>query len=144
MHPAVIVEMDEFPLTLGGKTDRRALPPPRQLPRTADAPYEAARTPVEALLTDLLADALALQEVGIHDDFFEIGGNSLLAMDILAHLRGALRVDLPPTELFFENPTIAQLAEMVGGSSSDADTAAGPADSASTGTSSPGTAATRS
>lgn len=112
MHPAVIVEMDEFPMTLGNKTDRRALPVPEQLPRTVDTPYEAPRTPVETLLADLLADALAVQEVGIHDDLFEIGGNSLLAMDILAHIRNVLSVDVPAAE-FFANATVAGLAEMI-------------------------------
>jgi amino acid adenylation domain-containing protein len=112
MHPGAIVVMDEFPMTLGNKTDRRALPVPEQLPRTVDTQYEAPRTPVEALLADLLTDALALQEVGIHDDFFEIGGNSLLAMDLLAHVRSVLCVDLP-VEQFFGNATVAGLAEMV-------------------------------
>ncbi len=112
MHPAVIVEMDEFPLTPGNKTDRRALPAPEQLPRTVDTQYEAPRTPVEELLADLLADTLALQDVGIRDDFFELGGNSLAAMDLLAHIRTVLCVDLPAAE-FFGNATVAELAEMV-------------------------------
>lgn len=112
MHPAAIVVMDEFPMTLGNKTDRRALPVPRQLPRIADAQYEAPRTAVEELLADFLADALALQEVGIHDDFFELGGSSLLAMDLHAHIRSVYRVDLPVAE-FFENATVACLAAMV-------------------------------
>lgn len=112
MHPTVIVEMDEFPMTLGNKTDRRALPVPSHLPRTVDTEYEAPRTPVETLLADLLVDALALQEIGIHDNFFEIGGNSLLAMDVLEHIRNVLDADLPAAE-FFENATVAGLAEMV-------------------------------
>ncbi|WP_405798450.1 amino acid adenylation domain-containing protein [Streptomyces sp. NBC_01506] len=112
MHPSVIIVMDEFPLTLGSKTDRRALPAPTHLPRTADVPYVAARTPLEALLADLLADALALQEIGIDDEFFEIGGNSLMAMDLLARIRTVLQVDLPAAE-FFEAATVAGLAELV-------------------------------
>jgi amino acid adenylation domain-containing protein len=112
MHPSVIVVMDEFPLTLGSKTDRRALPAPTHLPRTTDTPYAAPRTPLEELLADLLADALALQEIGIDDEFFEIGGNSLMAMDLLARIRTALHVDLPAAE-FFEAATAAGLAELV-------------------------------
>ncbi|SCF74547.1 AMP-binding enzyme C-terminal domain-containing protein [Streptomyces sp. Ncost-T10-10d] len=112
MHPSVIVVMDEFPPTLGSKTDRRTLPAPKKLPRTADPEYAAPRTHVEELLADLLADALVLQEVGMHDDFFEIGGNSLLATDLLAHIRGVLHVDLPTAE-FFENATVAGLTAMV-------------------------------
>ncbi|WP_413754055.1 non-ribosomal peptide synthetase [Streptomyces sp. R-74717] len=112
MHPSVIVVMDEFPLTLGSKTDRRALPAPTHLPRTVDTPYVAPRTPVEELLADLLADALALQEVGTDDEFFEMGGNSLLGMDLLARIRTVLHVDLPAAE-FFAGATVAGLAELV-------------------------------
>ncbi len=112
MHPAVIVEMGEFPLTPGNKFDRRALPAPEQLPRTTDTRYEAPRTPVEELLADLLADALALADIGIHDNFFEIGGNSLAAMDLLAHISTVFCVDLPAAE-FFGNATVAELADMV-------------------------------
>ncbi|WP_236243929.1 non-ribosomal peptide synthetase [Streptomyces sp. CC210A] len=112
MHPSVIVVMDEFPLTLGSKTDRRALPVPAHLPRTAITPYAAPRTPTEELLADLMADELALQEVGIDDEFFEIGGNSLSGMDLLARIRSVLHVDLPATE-FFEDATVAGLAELI-------------------------------
>ncbi|WP_433399669.1 amino acid adenylation domain-containing protein [Streptomyces sp. CA-146814] len=112
MHPSVIVVMDEFPLTLGSKTDRRALPAPAHLPRTVGTPYVTPRTPTEALLADLLADALALQEVGADDEFFELGGNSLLGMDLLAHIRTVLHVDLPAAE-FFEDATVSGLAELI-------------------------------
>ncbi|MGK5500866.1 non-ribosomal peptide synthetase [Streptomyces sp. URMC 125] len=112
MHPSVIVAMDEFPLTLGSKTDRRALPAPAHLPRTAVTPYAAPRTPTEELLADLVADELALQEVGVDDEFFEIGGNSLSGMDLLARIRTVLHVDLPATE-FFEDATVAGLAELI-------------------------------
>jgi len=112
MHPAVIVEMGEFPLTPGNKFDRRALPAPERLPRTVDTEYEAPRIPVEELLADLLADMLALADIGIHDNFFEIGGNSLAAMDLLAHIRTVFCVDLPAAE-FFGSATVAELAEMV-------------------------------
>jgi amino acid adenylation domain-containing protein len=116
MHPTVIIEMAEFPLTRGSKIDRRALPVPERQPRTVDTDYEAPRTPMEGLLADLLADTLALQEIGVHDDFFELGGNSLLAMDLLARIRSVLRADLPAAK-FFENATVAGLAEMVESSS---------------------------
>lgn len=112
MHPSVVVVMDAFPLTLGSKTDRRALPAPAHLPRTVDTPYMTPRTPVEELLADLLADALALQEVGVDDEFFEMGGNSLLAMDVLARVRTLLHVDLPAAE-FFEAATVAGMAELI-------------------------------
>ena len=114
MHPAAIVEMESFPETLGNKFDRKQLPELEQLPRNVDTEFEAPRTPEEALVADLLVDALALQEVGIHDDFFELGGSSLAAMDVLAHLRDVLGVDVPPTE-FFQNATVAGLATKIAG-----------------------------
>jgi amino acid adenylation domain-containing protein len=105
--PAAIVVMPEFPLTRAGKIDRAALPVPRLRPRGVDTAYE---TPVEAKVAGVFADALAVERVGIHDNFFDIGGNSLIAVDILARLRDELSVDLPASRLFFENPTVAGLA----------------------------------
>ncbi|WP_213453280.1 non-ribosomal peptide synthetase [Rhizomonospora bruguierae] len=112
MHPSVIVELDELPMTPGNKFDRKALPTPEQLPRTADTDYAAPRTPIETLLADIMADALALAEVGVDDDLFEIGGNSLLAMDLLAHIRTVVGVDVPAAD-FFAAATVADLAEMI-------------------------------
>jgi amino acid adenylation domain-containing protein len=123
MHPAAIVEMESFPETLGNKFDRKSLPDLEQLPRNVDTEFEAPRTPEEALVADLLVDALALQEVGIHDDFFELGGSSLAAMDVLAHLRDVLGVDVPPTE-FFQNATVAGLATKITGAAPELATTA--------------------
>ncbi|MFF7307729.1 amino acid adenylation domain-containing protein [Streptomyces sp. NPDC008137] len=113
MNPAAIVVMGRFPLTRNGKIDRSALPAPDLLPREVDADYEAPRTSVEGLLADLVADALGVEQVGVHDDFFELGGNSLVATDLLSQIRKALAVDVPATRLFYENPTVAGLAELV-------------------------------
>lgn len=113
MNPATIVVMERFPLTRNGKIDRAALPAPEQVARSVDTDYEPPRTPVEALLADLWADALAVDRVGIHDDFFDIGGNSLLAADLLVRIRDTLDVNLPAAQLFFRNATVAGLADMV-------------------------------
>jgi amino acid adenylation domain-containing protein len=113
MIPAAIVVMPSFPLTYNGKVDRSALPRPEQKPREIETDYVAPRTPVEALLSDLWSDALSVDEVGVLDDFFAIGGNSLIAADLLTRIRSALSVDIPAAQLFFENPTVAGLAEMV-------------------------------
>lgn len=110
MIPTAIVVMPEFPLTRAGKIDRAALPVPKLVPRGVDTAYETPKTPVEAKLAGVFADALAVERVGLHDNFFDIGGNSLIAADILARLRDELAVDLPASRLFFENPTVAGLA----------------------------------
>lgn len=114
MDPAAIVLMDEFPLTRNGKIDRRALPAPAYKPRRAATDYTAPRTPTEALLADLWADALGVEQVGVHDDFFDIGGNSLMAADVLTRIRDTLRIDMPAAQLFFRNATVAGLADIVG------------------------------
>ena len=113
MVPAAFTMLPEFPLTRAGKIDRSALPVPKLMPRAIGTAYESPRTPVETKLADVFADALAVEQVGIHDDFFAIGGNSLIAADVLARLRGELAVDVPAARLFFENPTVAGLAETV-------------------------------
>ncbi|WP_206795357.1 non-ribosomal peptide synthetase [Amycolatopsis sp. MtRt-6] len=120
MHPAAIIELESFPETLGNKIDRKSLPALEQLPRDVDADYEAPRTPLEALLTDLLTDALAVPDIGVFDEFFELGGSSLVAMDLLAHIRDVFDVEVPAAE-FFGNPTVAGLAELIGKYAPDAD-----------------------
>ena len=113
MIPPVIVVLAELPLTRNGKVDRTALPRPEHVPRDVDTEYEPPRTRVEALLADLWADALAVEKTGVHDDFFELGGDSLAAADLLANIRVALAVELPSARLFFENPTVAGLAGLI-------------------------------
>lgn len=113
MVPAAVTVVPEFRLTRAGKIDRAALPAPDLMPRGVDAAYAPPRTPVEAKLASVFADALAVETISIHDDFFDIGGNSLIAADILARLRGELSVDLPAASLFFENPTVAGLAHTI-------------------------------
>jgi amino acid adenylation domain-containing protein len=114
MIPAAIVVMDSLPLTRNEKVDRAALPLPERTPRDVDAGYEPPRTPTEALLADLWADVLAVQRVGVHDDFFQLGGDSLTAADLLANVRVVLGADLPSARLFFDNPTVAGLAALIG------------------------------
>lgn len=113
MSPAAIVVRTEFPLTRNGKIDRAALPAPDQAERCAEVDYQAPRTPVEQLLSDLWADSLVVKKVGVHDDFFEIGGDSLIAADLLARIRETLGVTVPAAQLFFRNATVAGLAELV-------------------------------
>jgi len=107
--PAAIVTLPEFPLTRAGKIDRAALPAPWLAPPKPG--IDPPRTPIEAKLAGLMAETLAVHQVGIHDNFFDIGGNSLLAADVLERIRGELSIDLPAARLFFENPTVAGLAE---------------------------------
>ena len=82
MVPALLVHLDVLPLTPNGKIDRRALPPPDDERPELDTPYVAPRDEVEGLLADIWADVLKVGRVGIHDNFFDLGGDSILAVGV--------------------------------------------------------------
>ncbi len=112
MLPAAFVFLEQLPLTTSQKVDRRALPDPgRQRPPLA-VDYIAPRTPVEAELAQIWADVLGLEEVGIHDNFLDLGGDSLLASQVVTRVIHTLRVDLPLATLFGA-PTVADMALLV-------------------------------
>jgi amino acid adenylation domain-containing protein len=107
--PAQLVVLDAFPLTASGKLDRNRLPAPTP---TAPDGAQLPRTVVEALLADVFAEVLGVPAVGVADDFFELGGNSLQAMRLLARLRDTLAVDADVT-VVFRTPTVATMAELL-------------------------------
>jgi amino acid adenylation domain-containing protein len=112
MLPAAFVVLEALPLSRNGKLERRALPAPERARPALARAYVAARTPIEEVLASIWGDVLGLQRVGRHDSFFELGGNSLLATQVVARMRSALRIELPLRSLF-EAPTVAQLAGQV-------------------------------
>ncbi|WP_037178201.1 non-ribosomal peptide synthetase, partial [Rhodococcus sp. UNC363MFTsu5.1] len=105
MVPAALMVLDAFPLNASGKLDRKALPAPVFESRTFRAPT----TPVEQAVADVFAEVLGAQQVGLDDDFFELGGNSLVATQLMARLGAALDTRVPVRELF-EASTVAALA----------------------------------
>ncbi|HEX6903706.1 MAG TPA: non-ribosomal peptide synthase/polyketide synthase [Thermoanaerobaculia bacterium] len=109
MVPTAWVAMDALPLTPNGKVDRRALPKPEAV--SGEVPAEP-RTPVEELLTGMWSELLGRESVGIHDNFFDLGGHSLKATQVVARVRQAFGVDLPLRRVF-EAPTVAGLARIV-------------------------------
>ncbi|HSF38648.1 MAG TPA: amino acid adenylation domain-containing protein, partial [Thermoanaerobaculia bacterium] len=108
MVPATFVALPAIPLTANGKVDRRALPVPGAGP-SARREYVAPRTPVEEELAGIFAEVLRIQRMGVHDHFFEAGGNSLTAVLLISRVRQAFDVELPLARLF-ENPTVAEIA----------------------------------
>jgi acyl carrier protein len=109
MLPAAFVFLEALPLTPGGKIDRRALPPPDRTRPEADSTFVAPTNAVEELIAGIWTEVLGVERVGIYDNFFTLGGHSLLVAQILFRLHDAFQIELP-MRTFFEQPTIAELA----------------------------------
>ena len=96
MIPAALVPLDAFPLTPNGKIDRNALPlPDDQMRRDTGAAYVAPRTPLEELLASFWCDHLGVKQVGIHDNFFDLGGDSLAMIRLSLEIERATGSELP-------------------------------------------------
>lgn len=109
MLPSVFVLLSDLPLTQHGKIDRGALPSPGHARPELRAAYVAPRSPVEEKLTEIWAQVLDLERVGIHDDFFELGGDSILSIRLIARARQR-EIEFSARHLF-QHPTIAELVE---------------------------------
>ena len=112
MVPGQFVVLERLPLTPNGKVDRSALPAPRTVAGSDHDGHVAPSTPTEARIAEIWADALGIAAPGVVDNFFDIGGHSLKAAQIVAALRSAFGVDVAMRHLF-EQPTIAGLARIV-------------------------------
>ena len=109
MVPAAFVMLDALPLTPNGKVDRRVLPEPGSVSPELETPYVAPRTEVESAIVAIWKEVLHVEKVGVHDNFFDLGGHSLLMIQVHSALQERLKRDLPVIELF-EYPTIDSLA----------------------------------
>ncbi|WP_224362051.1 non-ribosomal peptide synthetase [Hyalangium versicolor] len=109
MVPSAIVLLEALPLTPNGKVDRRALPEPQS---TGSGEVAPPRTPAERTLVEIWASVLGTESIGIHDDFFELGGNSLLATQLISRVRETFKVEIPLRSAF-EARTVATLAEAI-------------------------------
>ncbi|MBF4481066.1 non-ribosomal peptide synthase/polyketide synthase [Rhodococcus rhodochrous] len=108
MVPSAFVVIDAIPLTVNGKLDRRALPEPVFETRGFRAPS----TPIEEIVAGVFADVLGVDRIGADDDFFALGGNSLIATQVVSRLGAALDAQVPVRALF-EASTVAELATRV-------------------------------
>ncbi|AGC43391.1 amino acid adenylation protein [Myxococcus stipitatus DSM 14675] len=109
MVPSALVPLDRMPLTRNGKLDRAALPDPKAVLADA-APYIAPGTAVESTIADIWREALKVDRVGLHSNFFDLGGHSLLMVQVHEKLSAAFGRRLSMVELF-QHPTVASLSK---------------------------------
>jgi len=112
MIPSDFVMVDALPLTPAGKVDRRALPLPDRTRPDLDSTFVAPHTETQSLIAKIWSQILGVEHVGVYDDFFDLGGHSLMATQILSRLRDSVNVEIP-LRAMYEIPTVANLAEAV-------------------------------
>jgi amino acid adenylation domain-containing protein len=112
MMPSVFVLLEALPLLPNGKVNRRALPLPESVSPVLAATYEAPCSEVERVIATVWREVLQLEKVGIHDNFFDLGGHSLLIVQVHSKLRKNFNSNLSVVELF-QNPTISTLAQYI-------------------------------
>ena len=111
MIPAAYVRLDDMPLTPNGKLDRKALPAPETASYSTRG-YEPPQGEMEMKLAAIWADVLKLDRVGRHDNFFDLGGHSLMAVQVVTRLRQALSVEMTIRDLF-AHPELAEMARAI-------------------------------
>ena len=112
MVPSVFVTLATMPLTPSGKIDRKALPSPLHSRPGQYVPYVAPRTPLEQELKKIWSEVLCFDDIGVLDDFFDLGGHSLRAAQILSRIQKSSHIEIS-LEKLFTSPTIAALAEYI-------------------------------
>lgn len=111
MVPSAFVFLKALPLTSSGKVDRKALPAPEHSD-IQKATYVAPRTPIEEVLAELWQTVLGIEQVGIHDNFFDLGGHSLLVTQVAYRISADIGVDIPLADMF-TSPTILECSILV-------------------------------
>jgi acyl carrier protein len=121
MIPSAFVFLDELPLSPSGKVDRRALPAPDESRPALASAFLAPRTEVERVVANIWRRLLGIEQVGVNDNFFDLGGHSLMLARVHAELRELYADDIPLTALF-QHPTVGTMAEYLSrGSREDSD-----------------------
>ncbi|HEY4640151.1 MAG TPA: amino acid adenylation domain-containing protein [Thermoanaerobaculia bacterium] len=110
MVPSAFVVLDALPLTPNGKVNHLALPPPEQVGRTGA--HVGPRTPTEEIVAGIWREVLGAGPVGIHDNFFDAGGHSLLAMQVVSRISKTFEIDMP-TRVLFEEPTVEGMSAWI-------------------------------
>jgi amino acid adenylation domain-containing protein/FkbH-like protein len=112
MCPSTYLLLDSLPLTANGKVNRRALPAPDELRPEGEREYVAPSSPSEELVGGIIAEVLGIDRVGTLDDFFDLGGHSLSAVQVISRIRRAFQIELS-VQALFESPTVAGLVSVI-------------------------------
>jgi amino acid adenylation domain-containing protein len=112
MVPSAFVLMEAIPLTPNGKINSQALPSPEWGALDLESAFVPPRTPVEEVIAKIWSELLGVEQIGVHDNFFDLGGHSLLVTQMLSRICNAFQVSLPMHKLF-EHPTVGELALLI-------------------------------
>ena len=112
MVPSIFVSLPAMPLTSNGKIDRKALSVPPATRPALDTAYAAPRTPLEHELKNIWSEVLGLDDIGVYDNFFDLGGHSLRAVQVLSRIRQSCQIEVS-LQNFFAMPSLAALAEYI-------------------------------
>jgi len=110
--PSSCVILDALPLLPNGKVARHALPVPDKNVVERDGIYVAPSTPLEEEVARIFCEVLRIDDVGIYDDFFALGGHSLLVIQVISRVNNAFQIELP-IRAMFDGPTVSSLAEAI-------------------------------
>ncbi len=112
MVPSEFVELEALPLSANGKIDRKALPRPDALVRRESVNYQAPESDVELRLAALWSAVLRISRIGKNDNFFHLGGHSLLGTQLVSRARDAFQIELP-VRMLFDSPTLGEMAAAI-------------------------------
>jgi acyl carrier protein len=112
MVPSSFVLMEKLPLTPNGKVDRRALPPPDETSTAAASATEAPLNEVESALAEIWCEVVGVDEVRREDNFFDLGGHSVLVTQMITRVRSGMGVELTLRNVF-ETPSLGELAQII-------------------------------
>ena len=110
MVPSAFVFLDILPLTPSGKVDRETLPTPDRTRPDPEESFMAPRTPVECLLAEVWQEVLSVDRIGVYDNFFDVGGHSLLSIQVISRMEDRLGVRISPMDMIGQ--TLGQLATL--------------------------------
>jgi acyl carrier protein len=112
LTPSFFVILQSFPISPNGKVDRQALPIPSQSDLALESVFVAPRSPIEEELARIFGEVLGVERVGIHDNFFDLGGHSLLVTQVVSRINRAFQIEISLRDLF-DAPTVSGISTVI-------------------------------